>query len=134
MDPVAQDQSDGAAMAALETNTEHTGVSLAPRTTVMGYWRIPYQQRANLSGALQPCLNNERQSAGDLGNKSVWWVIRQSLRTQVTCSHPTPQLQGAELFIHPGKHWHGATNTSPQALLTPKFHLSMLRRWTFPVL
>lgn len=40
------------AMAALDTDTEHTVVSLALGTTVMGRWRILSQRRANPPGVL----------------------------------------------------------------------------------
>lgn len=47
--------------------------------------------------------------------------------------HPvaTSQFQEAELFTHPGKHWHRAAHTSSQALLTPELYLSDARKMVF---
>lgn len=44
------------ATAALETDTEHTVISLALETTAMGCWRILSQQRANPPGVLVSTL------------------------------------------------------------------------------
>lgn len=88
------------AMAALDTDTEH---SCQPGTRDNSHGTLENPFPAEGQPSWSPCLNNKRDSLWEIWGTRVFGglLVRDSGPKSLVA---TSQLQGAEFFIHPGKH------------------------------